>query len=198
MPSSSRDAAESGICTSCEAEVRFIADPKTGAITCPECGARQTRVSEMLVPKPRVGRRVVDIDSANSKPHKPPPERTRAQNKQVAAVKRELSSHRPTGGALDGTGHGAAATAKTPARVEGTKLRQDDIRERWKALTDGLMSRHGRPHRAWDTYQVSDVLLHTKFGMGIVEKVAPDGWLTVLFRNGYQELPSGQARDELG
>lgn len=196
MPSSTRDAADSGICTSCEADVRFITDPKTGAVTCPECGARQSRGADLAIPKPRVGRRVVDIDSSNSKPHKPAPERTRAQNKQVAAVKRELSSHRPAGGALDGTGHGPAA--KVPARIEGAKGRQDDLRERWKVLTEGLMSRHGRPHRAWDTYQPGDVVLHTKFGMGVVEKVAADGLLRVLFRNGYGELPSGQVRDELG
>lgn len=202
MPTPPSDSSESGTCTSCKAGVRFATDSKTGALTCPVCGARQGRAAalDLTIPKPRAGRRVVDIDSSNAKPQKAPQERTRAQSKQVAAVKRELSSHRPASGALDGTGSAGAWTPPRQTRPEGPtgKGRDDDLRGRWKALTDGLMSRDGRPHRAWDTYNDGEVVLHTKFGMGVVENIDDDGVLTVLFRNGYEELRSGMARDDAG
>lgn len=59
---------------------------------------------------------------------------------------------------------------------------------RWRALTEGVTSRDGRPWREHGRYEAGEVVLHTRHGMGIVERVGDDGSVDVLFRGGYQRL----------
>jgi len=161
--------------------------------TCPLCGARQRDAVEATA-RPRAGRRVVDIDTPPS-PRKPPPERTKAESRHVAAVKKELSSHRPVGGALDGTAAASPIVARSPPSSRRDSGKTAALLARWRELTEGLMSRDGRPHRDTDTYEVGAVVLHTTHGMGIVESIQPDGELLVIFRRGQATLPSAPGGD---
>ena len=63
-------------------------------------------------------------------------------------------------------------------------------RRRWEAATEGVLSVHASPYRDEDTYQVGDILLDKRHGMGVVEAVDDDAVLTVLFRDGLERLPS--------
>jgi hypothetical protein len=190
MPPGPRDSADIGTCISCGATTRFIADA-SGTPVCAICGARQRAAD---IPRPRTGRRVVDVDSTGGHPKKTPVERTRAQSKAVAAVKRELGRDRPAAGAIDGsTSARSARPAPPPAPASPDRAKAAELKTRWRAVTDGVPSRAGRPHRETDCYREGEILLHTRFGMGLVEAVDEDGTLTVLFRAGYETLPSTAA-----
>lgn len=52
----------------------------------------------------------------------------------------------------------------------------------------------GRPYAVSDTFQVGDVVEHTKFGPGIVETVVSPSKVTVFFRDGEKILVHGMQK----
>jgi hypothetical protein len=52
----------------------------------------------------------------------------------------------------------------------------------------------GRPYAISDTFQVGDVVEHSKFGPGIVETVVSPGKVTVFFRDGEKTLVHGMQK----
>jgi hypothetical protein len=181
---------ETGTCSSCRSTVRFVADGR-GGTTCPVCGAPRKASEEVsdAGPRSRTGRRVVDVDSGGSHPRKGAP--TRTPPRASAAGRRDSGPSRPVTGALDGTGAGRVGLSSEPhgARVPAVTGAATGA-SRWHELTDGVQARDGRPWRESSRYEPGDILLHTRHGMGVVERVGEDGALDVLFRAGYQRLTS--------
>jgi hypothetical protein len=187
---------ETGTCPSCRSTVRFVTDGRGGS-ACPVCGAAR-RLSEDAPdtgPRPRVARRVVDVDSGGSSTSRKGSTGSRPPTKMPVSTRREAPGARSVTGALDGTAGGRVGS---PATAELASARSLDARSsltmRWQALTDGLQSRDGRPWRELATYEAGDIILHTRYGMGVVERVVDDGTLDVLFRAGYQRLPAAHSR----
>jgi hypothetical protein len=66
------------------------------------------------------------------------------------------------------------------------------LRKLWDELTDKVDARYAQVYVATRTYGMEDALLHKKHGMGIVHEVHADGMINVLFREGFQQLETGQ------
>ena len=66
-------------------------------------------------------------------------------------------------------------------------------KSRWTELTGKLSSRDGKPYYPDRTYAQGDVLLHKRFGMGVVETVVHEEAVMVLFRDGQQVIEMAQA-----
>jgi len=111
--------------------------------------------------------------------YKPPVD---MQKKKEAALKRLMKMQEKKQKAAAKKGSGPAA----PAAVEV---------ERWKTLTDPIMSWQAKPYDQHRTYKGGSFILHKKEGMGHVES-ADDAELIVLFKGGLQRLPHNQERDE--
>ncbi len=69
---------------------------------------------------------------------------------------------------------------------------------RWEEATQGVDSRHGRPHRSEERYDVGEIILHKRWGMGVVEAREEDGTLVVLFRTGVRRMPSSVSETAIG
>ena len=67
--------------------------------------------------------------------------------------------------------------------------------QRWKELTDPIMSWHAKPYDRHRTFQPGQFILHKKEGMGHVES-AEDDEIIVLFKGGLSTLPHSEPRDE--
>lgn len=63
-----------------------------------------------------------------------------------------------------------------------------DITAQWRARTAHLGPRDGKVYLSDRTYQVGDVLLHKRHGMGIVESVVHSNAIMVLFRDTRQVI----------
>ncbi len=66
-------------------------------------------------------------------------------------------------------------------------------KSRWSELTGKLSSRDGKPYYPDRTYAQGDVMLHKRFGMGVVETVVHEEAVMVLFRDGQQVIEMAQA-----
>ena len=184
---------ESGTCPSCRSTVRFVSDGRSGN-ACPVCGAVQRLADEAaeLLTRPRAARRVVDVDSGGAHGRKSSAA-SRTPPRTSPTIRRDGGARSVTG-ALDGTGGGGRVTPAGPSDASGTRAADPGPRgamsARWQALTDGLRARDGRPWRESSSYEPGEILLHTRHGMGVIERVGDDGSLDVLFRSGYQRLPA--------
>ncbi len=85
----------------------------------------------------------------------------------------------------------AAAKAPSPAPTGATA----GLRAIWDQLTEKVDARSCRVYDPTKTYAPEEALLHKKHGMGIVHDVHGDGLMRVLFRKGFQDLPSRQEPD---
>lgn len=63
-----------------------------------------------------------------------------------------------------------------------------DVTATWREKTANLGPRDGKVYYADRTYGIGDVLLHKRYGMGIVESVVHDTAIMVLFRDGQQVI----------
>lgn len=73
------------------------------------------------------------------------------------------------------TGAKAAAKKGAPRRASRLKLTEDEV-SRARAASG--------PYDRGQTYTVGDFFLHTKFGVGRVEELTPEGFILVLFEDG--------------
>ncbi|PKN55804.1 MAG: hypothetical protein CVU56_19535 [Deltaproteobacteria bacterium HGW-Deltaproteobacteria-14] len=187
-------------CSHCKVDVDAQVVAAVGdeivTITCRTCGTSQRfRVADEDGggADRGAGRRVVDVEPRKNK--KP---RNRAR-RVVSTTGREIPDVSGPPRPFEGTNWagGSAATepnappSRTPA-VPTFDDASDEARfKRWDAATDRVDQRYARPHRANESYEVGEAILDKAHGMGIVEKVDGDeGTLTVLFKQGYIELPS--------
>jgi hypothetical protein len=162
----------------------------------------------------RPGRRVIDVDSNPRKgsfDRSRTPQRTAGGRRDTGprsvtgaldgspprgsgSTLASIPTHAGTGTAPAGA-PGSSGTRFGDGRVSGSTrgAREDDgglqtLLARWRTLTDGVTSRDGRPWREHGRYAAGDIILHTRHGMGVVERVGDDGTVDVLFRGGYQRL----------
>lgn len=188
-----------GNCSQCKENLDVEVVAAVGAeivtVTCKTCGTSQRfRPAQDAKARP-AARRVVDV----SGPESPRP-RARTPRRVLSSTGREIIDDGPrpamprdvqVAASLGTTGSTGPAASSPGARSTALNhVKNDDLYRRWDAMTAGVLSRHGRPHRANESYREGEVVLHTVHGMGVVEQVAPDGALTVLFMRGYQQLPS--------
>lgn len=168
-----------------DAEVLSMAGDEIVTVKCKTCGTSQTFRSP--VERARVGRRVVDVSGSDPSPRP----RTRGPRRVLSSTGREISDNpRIASASPPPMPPPAAPTADTPRAPFRPTAKDDDLRLRWDALTADRTSRHGRPHRASDRYREGEIILHSVHGMGVVEAIGADGTLRVLFRRGYETLPS--------
>lgn len=171
-------------CSQCkenhDAELMAIVGDEIVTVTCKTCGTSQRFRPPMDAKNRPGGRRVVDVGSEAPKP------RGRSQRRVLSSTGREIVDDAPPRPLPPPP---MASATPRPAPMP-TGMKNADLYKRWEALTTGVMSRHGRPHRGHESYRPGEVVLHTVHGMGIVEQVAADGTLTVLFKRGYQNLAS--------
>ena len=59
----------------------------------------------------------------------------------------------------------------------------DERTAKWRALTDRLSSRDGKPYVASRIYKAGDVVLHKAHGLGVVQSVVHENACLVLFRD---------------
>lgn len=152
------------------------------SVKCKTCATTQTYRS--AVERPKVGRRVVDMAGVDPSPRP----RSKGPRRVLSSTGRNDSEGARRGPMPTPPPVPAGVEApRAPARVTA---KDEDLRRRWDALTEGRTSRHGRPHRATDSYRDGQIILHSAHGMGVIEGIAADGTLRVLFRRGYEALPS--------
>jgi hypothetical protein len=178
----------SASCSECrdstDVEVAAVVGDEIVSVTCKACGtAQRYRAPAAPGAKGRPsGRRVIDVGMAPADP------RPRPRGGRRPTDSGEISMRTPPREAPP------VAAVLSPARAPIREERADEVFKRWDTLTAGLLSRHGRPHRAHETYKAGEVILHNVHGMGVIEQISADGELTVLFRRGVQRLPSGRTR----
>lgn len=192
-------------CSQCkenhDAEVMAVVGDEVVTVTCKTCGTSQRYRPPADAKSRPASRRVVDVGFGTSEAPRP---RARSQRRVLSSTGREIVDDAPlrsgppptlpppsapAPAARVANGNGAGNGASSPAK-HGSALKNQDLVRRWEALTEGVLSRHGRPHRSHESYREGEIVLHTAHGMGIVEQVAADGTLTVLFKRGYQTLAS--------
>lgn len=177
-------------CSQCKENLDVEVVAAVGAeivtVTCKTCGTSQRFRPPQDGKSKGPGRRVVDMGSSNEAPRP----RGRSTRRVLSSTGREIIDEGPRQPMprelMVAASQGTTAPRPSPASL----ARNEDLLRRWEAMTAGVMSRHGRPHRSHESYREGEILLHTVHGMGVVEQVAADGRLTVLFMRGYQELPS--------
>lgn len=180
-------------CSQCkevhESDVMAVVGDEIVTVTCKTCGTSQRYRPPSEAKNRPAGRRVVDVGGSDS-----PKPRARSQRRVLSSTGREIiddAPPRPYAPPSPPPPPAAPAPAARPAvGAVGPSTKSADLVKRWEAMTANLLSRHGRPHRSHESYRQGEVVLHTVHGMGIVEQVAADGSLTVLFKRGYQSLPS--------
>ena len=106
----------------------------------------------------------------------------KARAKKEAALKRLMKMQEKKQKEAAKTGAGPAA----PAPVE---------MERWKTLTDPVMSWHAKPYDQYRVFKAGQFILHKKEGMGHVES-ADEEEIIVLFKGGLHRLAHNQVREE--
>jgi hypothetical protein len=74
------------------------------------------------------------------------------------------------------------------AETVGADSPRAALRQLWDELTDNVDGRCARVYDPTREYEIEEAVLHKRFGMGIVHQISEDGSMSVLFRNGFQEL----------
>jgi|JI10StandDraft_1071094.scaffolds.fasta_scaffold886863_1 hypothetical protein len=175
-------------CSQCKENLDVEVVAAVGAeivtVTCKTCGTSQRYRPPQDARAKAGGRRVVDVGSTES-----PRPRGRSTRRVLSSTGREIIDEGPRP-PMPREVLVAASQGTTAPRTFVAAPKNDDLYKRWEAMTAGVLSRHGRPHRSHESYREGEVVLHTIHGMGVVEQVASDGRLTVLFMRGYQELTS--------
>jgi hypothetical protein len=179
-------------CASCkdavDVEVLSMAGDEIVTVKCKTCGTSQTYRSP--VERARMGRRVVHVSGSEPSPRP----RSRGPRRVLSSTGREIadSPRMPSAPppAPPMTPPPPPSTPETLRAAAKMAANAQDLRQRWDALTADRTSRHGRPHRVSDRYRAGEIVLHSAHGMGIIEAIAADGTLRVLFRGGYESLPS--------
>ncbi|MCA9513393.1 MAG: hypothetical protein KC635_00465 [Myxococcales bacterium] len=185
------------LCSHCRVTVDAQVDAAVGdeivTVTCRTCGTSQRYQDESddgqssTDGRATLGRRVVDVD---------PPRRKKAragQRRVQSTTGREIpDSPRPIANArsFEPPPVRPDPTGQTGSGTPIVLGRDSPHFKRWNEATDKIDSRYARPHRSHEAYEVGEAVLHKVHGMGIIEKVAADGDLSVLFRNGFVTLPS--------
>jgi len=175
-------------CSQCKENLDVEVVAAVGAeivtVTCKTCGTSQRHKPAQDSKARPASRRVVDVSSAET-----PRPRSRTPRRVLSSTGREIIDDGPRPPMPREVL--IAASQGTVAKPTGLNhMKNDDLYRRWEAMTAGVLSRHGRPHRSHESYREGEIVLHTSHGMGVVEQVGSDGTLTVLFMRGYQELPS--------
>ncbi len=183
----------SASCSQCkateDAEVAAVVGDDIVSVVCKTCGTSQRyRPPVGASIKPRTtARRVVDVGFTSAEPSRSKVRGGRRSEGEDVPLRGVPRAVVPTPTSLEPAQPRVVSTSSSGARNE-------ELFRRWDALTAGLLSRHGRPHRVHETYREGEVILHNVHGMGVVEGVDGDGTLTVLFRRGYQSLASRQTQ----
>ena len=174
-------------CSQCkenlDVEIVAVVGAEIVTVTCKTCGTSQ-RYRSPQDARAKAGRRVVDVGSTEA-----PRPRGRSTRRVLSSTGREIIDEGPRP-PMPRDVQVAASLGTTAPRQSQATPKNDDLLRRWEAMTAGVLSRHGRPHRPHESYREGEIVLHTVHGMGVVEQVAADGRLTILFMRGYQELPS--------
>jgi len=178
-------------CSQCkdnqDAAVVAVVGDEIVTVTCKTCGTSQRYRPPVEARSRPASRRVVDVGSGGNDNPRP---RGRTPRRVLSSTGREIVDEAPPRPPPP-----MPAPTPAPALVArptgvGNNISDEDLAKRWKVLTEGVQSRQGRPHRSHEAYHEGEIVLHTAYGMGLVEQVGADGTLTVLFRRGYQNLPS--------
>lgn len=175
-------------CSQCkenlDVEVAAAVGTEIVTVTCKTCGTSQRYKPAQDSKSRPASRRVVDVSSADA-----PRPRSRNPRRVLSSTGREIIDDAPRPPMPREVL--VAASQGTVARPTALNhIKNEDIYRRWEAMTAGVLSRHGRPHRSHESYREGEIVLHTSQGMGVVEQVGSDGTLTVLFMRGYHDLPS--------
>jgi hypothetical protein len=83
------------------------------------------------------------------------------------------------------------AVAPAPEVLKGDN---EGVTELWRQRTASLGPRDGKVYYADRSYDIGDVLLHKRYGMGIVEAIVNENAAMVLFRDARQVIEMGQPR----
>lgn len=134
--------------------------------------------SGAAAPPKRPGRRIVTPDSSGS-----------GRTKTRRGARR--STQLPPAPAGDRRAAAALADKAFPAGRPAPSAKPPEKspeRIRWDEATKGVTSVHGRPFDPERVYTEGDIILHKQFGMGVVESLAGDTEVSVLFRMGVETL----------
>lgn len=167
-----------------DTSVAAVVGPEIASVVCRTCGEQQRYKPPRDAPtsKARTGRRVVDVSTLSSAKRA----RTRSRSRSPSSLPMPMSappllstSPNPTTGA-----------ARVVVRDRAEAKAKREAHERWAKETSNVHVRYARPHRIKEAYDPGEAILHKRFGMGIVCDRGVDGTLSVLFREGMQQLPS--------
>lgn len=180
------------LCSHCKVEVDAQVVAAVGdeivTVTCRTCGTSQRHRDPDGASG--LGRRVVDVEPRRNT------KRPRSRSRRVVSTTgREIpdvpmpvpASRLPEPDPrriVSRTAPAASAESGPPSAAD------EELFQRWDAATDRVDSRYARPHRAHESYEVGEAVLDKIHGMGIVEGVAEDGKLNVLFKRGYVAMES--------
>ena len=149
----------------------------------PEIVARGRRTDEATAPEPEASAPVAAPTPARAVAPAGAPRR------HISAVDAPTPSRRRSG---------AAPMAPMPTSMPPRKEEVlpppapvSDVTAQWREKTANLGPRDGKVYFSDRTYGIGDVLLHKRFGMGIVESVVHDNAIMVLFRDGQQLIEMG-------
>jgi len=170
------------LCSHCRIATEALVEAAVGdeivTVACKTCGTTQRYQAvgddDQPIGEGRAGRRVVDVSSSR---RKKPRDRSR----------RVVSS---TGRAIPDVPVPMPGARTAPPPPPPARARKDPLYVRWDQATDKVDSRYARPHREHEAYEVGEAILDKIHGMGIVEEVAEDGALTVLFKSGHVAMTS--------
>lgn len=174
-------------CTACgvnaTATVAATVRDEVVSVECKTCGEQQRfRPPKSERPEPRQvrrsSRRVVDVVPRSKK--------GRRSSRSRDSTPTSLGGPPPNGG----NGRGERKAVRRRRTLTPEQKAKRELRKLWDTQTENVDSRYARPHREEERYDEGEAILHKRFGMGIVEGRAADGTLTVLFRNGRNELES--------
>ena len=196
-------------CSNCKVDVDAIVAAAVAdeivTITCRTCGMPQrfrAADEDGGAAERSVGRRVV-VDVEPRKNKKP-----RDRARRVGAPTPAPGGHEPAQSSQSSGVHSNSISGtsgvtrgadieppKIPSRAPTppvfTSETAEHLFKRWDEATDKVDSRHARPHRSHESYEVGEFILDKVHGMGLVEEVnAEDGTLRVLFKKGYAPMPS--------
>ncbi len=90
------------------------------------------------------------------------------------------------------TTRSSSATKAAATRAQRAKERsQAELTARWEAAMEARDKGNSRPYDVHETYAEDDVILHPKFGLGLVLEVTQPKRARVLFRDAERQLVMG-------
>lgn len=148
----------------------------------PEVVSRSRRIEEARL----VEDAVLSGDLSSRKMDTSPPRR------QSDLMEAQAPTRRRSEMAADALSADVAAKSAAAASPQAAAAPVDSITDLWRERTAALGPRDGKVYYADRIYDIGDVLLHKRYGMGIVESIVSENAAMVLFRDARQVIEMGQ------